>query len=763
MRSPAEEIKPAGLKAVIAIAAVMAITILPLQAGELKVLLEAKGTDPPQTAWLEVTPSGPEETEKRLEVVLDSSHGDAVIEVDLDQSVQLKAGAEGFWSPQVEVQEFDQQTLQLDLWPAASIRAAVQFPRGSDPADEMTFRLLKTPETAVGSQPQSAAVNCPISEESRIHCTIPAGVWHFRAQTESFIPRYFWDLEFGKGKAVELKGLDLQRGGSIVGSVVTEDGAVLPQGGMIEVGAFIDRSGMTPARSRELELQWTVSSLNESGFFQIVGLAEGDYELTARVEGYTPTTMAPVSVQAQTELELSEALLLVRPLRLEILVDPATDIYGEPFKVRMGRQTGAHQAEMVAQSALLVGGWVPPPTPPGRYSIYLLDSRGSSMVWEDFDLQPGNETLWIELDMTLVIGTVYLGDDELEAQLTFGGRNGGESIQVESDAEGRFEVVLPRAGDWGVDIHSEDPAVTVIRHEVSVDPEPNSREAEVTIELPDTSVEGQVVDRDGAAVAQARVTLLGTEGFSMRLSGQHGHFEFRGLDSGEYTLAATQGDRRSPAVSVYLAEGSIPGSVRLVVAAQRRFTGVVVSEGDPIFGARVLAAPVTARGTLAALMLREQTTGVNGSFSSDLPSDTRWVHLTVTAPGFVHYRTRLSADFDGPVEVQLDRTGGGTLSLRKSSKEPVGWEHPRSVIYANGGVLIWDELERWSRMNRAPRLQEGRLVVPAMPSGNYAFCKMTIEEMMMVLSEAALPKASSCSEGYLSPGGELILELPTGE
>lgn len=114
-------------------------------------------------------------------------------------------------------------------------------------------------------------------------------------------------------------------------------------------------------------------------------------------------------------------------------------------------------------------------------------------------------------------------------------------------------------------------------------------------------------------------------------------------------------------------------------------------------------------------------------------------------------------DAEQPVVLEL-RQEGGRLELTRPPEEG----HRVPLLLVDGQPLDFLKLpllRRWARTNGVDPAQEGALAIPAMPSGLYAYCQVTMDEALLVLSGAALPKASACSEGFLSPNGELELAV----
>ena len=153
----------------------------------------------------------------------------------------------------------------------------------------------------------------------------------------------------------------------------------------------------------------------------------------------------------------------------------------------------------------------------------------------------------------------------LAARIAFGTFKGG--VVLESDDEGAFRGVLPRAGRLPVDIVSDVAGVTA---ELVVDVVENlPGQADVQIDVPSGVLRGVVVDERGQPVAHASVHVAPRSERSRPTRSESeadGSFELRGLPVGASRVQAGATDgRESETVEVRLAEGGPTAELRLVL------------------------------------------------------------------------------------------------------------------------------------------------------------------------------------------------------
>lgn len=196
--------------------------------------------------------------------------------------------------------------------------------------------------------------------------------------------------------------------------------------------------------------------------------------------------------------------------------------------------------------------------------------------------------------------------------------------------------------------------------------------------------------------------------------------------------------------------------MRLFLQEERTLAGRVVSDLGPVANATVFAYPRSGRGQPATMGVPRTRTRPDGTFRLPVPGSTLDVRLLVLAPGFLLKTVRVSEG--SRLQVELERSGGGILLLEsRENGRSRGASVP--ILMALGEPLDLPRLQMWAGMNHPDPEDGDALRVPAMPTGEYSYCHLTLSEALLVMDGAALPASEACSSGFLPPGGELRLEL----
>lgn len=691
--------------------------------------------------------------------------GSAEVLLPLDPSSgwKVRALAKGYWSPVVSVLPGSTSSLDVGLWQAAQAEADVVVPEGAQEVDELRLRFLEV----LGSgevDPEREHIDlqavCGVVERKVTACSVPAGTWDVRVAAADFAPIHLWSLRLEPGKVVNLGELSLRRGGSVSGRVVTEEGPADPRRVDVNLRPLVERGTLSDAEKERLERLTRSTELSAWGYFQFVGVPSGVYELEAEQAGLSSARVSPVKVEAGELVEVEDPMTLRRPHRISVSISPALDPFGEGWTVRLLREATAQQSDHVATGRTDASGfWESPPVTKGRYVIRVLNEDGSSLAWVEREIPPEPEQVDIELPLIYVEGTVVLGDEPLEAELWFGGRSGVESVETRADEDGSFLVILPHEGEWKVDVYADMPKVQARGLEVEVEPVADLRTADVVIELPDTLVTGEVVDEAGlpprGPVRVAFTSLGEWKGILDTTTDALGRFELRGMRPGPYYLEAEAAGKQSAPEPVRVAEDAVR-FVRLTLQEELSMAGRVVSSSGPVAGALVLLYPFTGSGRLGTTSVVTAHSGVDGSFRMKVPGSSQQALVMVLAPGYSFHLVRVSKGGTG--RYVLAR-GGGTLRLPPPA-DPGGSGEKVDLVMVNGLPVATQQLAQWAGMNGVGSQTTGRLSVPAMPSGDYARCRLTVEEVLAVLSGVALPASEACTQGLLIPGGELTLGAP---
>jgi hypothetical protein len=682
--------------------------------------------------------------------------------LDLERNWLIELEARGFWAPLEEWGGRDRpKSLVLSAWPAGRLLARLQAgaTRGIPPSARVRL-IAASPPSGGPRQPPDTELVCPVDEESRVDCPIPAGVWHVRLKPMGFLPTFRWNQRIGPGETADFGKQVLRRGASIFGQVVVEDGPLDPDALSVRARRLTDpvRSRAEQDASRQHEYSTRV---NAWGYFEFAGVEPGAYEITAQQPDTAPSTIRPVEVESDTASELRAPIVLRRPATLEVVVEPALDPFGVPWTLALLRPDplSPSLSEVVIRgSSDEAGNWRVPGLPRERFDLELRDSKASVWSTRQVEVVGGNELVVVELRTVRVSGSVRLGDDPLRAELVFSDPDGSAEFRTDAWDDGSFEVVLTRAGRWLVDIRSAAPAVD--RRRVAIEVRPNrSGRASIALCLPGVRVAGEVVDERGAPVPGARVELTAHDASRRGSSFEarnDGTFEGYGLEPGAYDVTAKAAGLRSEPTLVTLHEDLDPLELRLVVRSTRTLKGQVWSSGGPVAGAQVYALAIGAAGALTQPNLARARSGVDGLFSLEVPGGSAAVGIVAFSPGRA-LGVALANDLEASSNLVVAlEARGGTVRLRTpAGREPES--APSGLLVIDGVAIDLGLLRPWIDANRGS-WETGAVTIPAMPAAEYLFCPASPAEVLAVLSGRAAIREAACVGGFLSGDGGLVLD-----
>lgn len=729
------------------------------------------GSPGPEHAQVSVETDGPQEGSPPVRTV-HLVDGAASVELPFPETRNglVRVTAPGHWSAPIRIDEpvesarSEDRSYRVTLWPAAVLQGTLILPEDVEPPPAARLRLIPTRDVRTSSRTQPSGVtelSCPVAERKLLDCTVPAGRWNIRLSVAPLAPHFLWDRAPKAGKSLDLGKLELVHGGSVFGLMTLERGVPDPDRARVWLRPLAEDAGHDlETKLRQLT---RFGSVQPDGAFEVVGAPPGEYELGASHPGFVTARRRPVTVEDGRWTELREPVLLELPIRLSLLVEPGAEPFGGPWALRLYRQeSGGAIRAIGGGDADESGSWQSPPIPPGSYVVQVLDGEEDTLVWRELEVDRSTGVTRIEIPLVYVEAEVVLDGQPLEATVWFGGRTGSEVVEVESDASGELVAALPRDGTWTVDVAAETPTVRSRGLEVEIEPVEGLDLAEVRIRVPDTSVDGQLVDElERPAKVRARIHLVPLDG-EAKVTGietdADGVFEIRGLPPGRYRVGAETADASSDVVEVELQE-ALSTSVRLTLRREETITGAVLSDAGPVPGVEVRALPLTGTGRLAAMKIDSARSNLDGSFELAVPAGSEAARLTAMAPGYAFAIERVS-EWSG-VEILLHRQGG-TLVLEGVGEAVRTLEGSElGIVLINGQAVDLATLRKWSRLQEAVLTEEGTLPVPSMPPGDYALCRLGYEEAVLVMDGAALPSAEACTEGFLPPGGTLRLIDPT--
>jgi hypothetical protein len=703
-------------------------------------------------------------------------HGSAATDVKLPAGLvwEVRAEAEGWWSPPVTVfVDGAAASASLDLWPACELRGAVTTPEAEKPPPSLAVHFAATNPAVVRNgilvvpekdKPPFGDVACPV-KDGRFACTVAAGTLDVKLKAAGFVPHYLWGKKLPAHGQLDLGTLTLKPGASLAGKVSTTEGPADPKACELRLKPLEPGMPRLEEMSRA-RARVTTTRPDARGFFSFDGLDPGGYTLEARQPGFAPAVRAPIRIEPRSETELSDRLVLERPLTLSVEVRPPEDPNGNPWTVQvLGRTRGAagQTQDVFKQTASREGTLEKQNVAPGTYVAMLFDGEGQPYLWQEFELSASSPPLVLEIRPVPVTGTVTLGKKPLAADLSFSGNGIGPTLH--SDEHGAFAGVLPHDGSWGVHVTAATPPVQRRLRNVEVKLNPDLKKAEVDLHLPDNRLTGTVVDEGGQPVANAAVTALTKDDVDIAntRSDDDGRFELEGLAGGRVAVRAEDYKREqrrySDEVNVELDEEGAAAEVRLVLRRANEVVLTVSSEtGDPVPGATVL--PLGDPSRAGALAFSSLATDASGTVRIPLPSDVERLAGVVLPPGYALQAFDVTLQAGRAASVVVTRFGG-TLRLRLPSPLS-GQDWSRALLGWQDGMLVPSyALLEWAQVNGVAVDYRGtRFTIPQVAPGGYRLCLGPVAQLLAESSSSEGHwEGATCADGFLPRLGELSLEL----
>jgi hypothetical protein len=706
----------------------------------------ASATGSQLSGVLRLVPKAPGQ-EQSLEIPVQAS-GEQSVDLRPDVIWEARFEGKGLWGETLKISPQQTGSVKLRVFPSGRIRGNLILPAGEKPLSSLALRVQ--PSFEAKGEPLDATVACPV-ERGRLSCVIPAGKLDLRLRAEGGLaPIYLWGAQVFPGKDTDLGDLRLRRGASVSGWVQTAEGR--PPSGEC-------RLKLAPASAAAEELkvgdQIEKASLeatpNEKGFFQILGVSPGRYELIVRQPGYAETRRAPIDVRPDLESQVIDRLVLARPVTFEITLDPPVEPYGSPWRIELAQRADPSEppSSEISGTASQEGVWQVPGISPGTYELRVLGDQKAVWHEEFLNVLPGQSSMRIDLPVLRVEGKLLIGTEPLAATLWLS--QNGRRLRFDSDDRGRFNGLLPGEGLWAPQIHSEVERLRVSLEPLEIKPLQGRNLAKVEIHVPDTKLSGQVVDDAGQPVRAAHIVIAHLDKRSMDQldTDEKGEFSIRGLRPGPLAVKADDGERQSDFVPSTLPEKGEAPSLRLVVHKLQTFEGRVISPVGGVPGAMILA--WSAFNSQGAAHTAQAVSGADGGFHVDLPAGATTLNLVVFPPGYAMRLMTAPVSAGQPVEISVEPQGG-TLTLEWSEGGP------NPLLVHGGSFVVPSMLKAWVRMQGSQSTGSGRLVLANVEAGPYNFC--VGGAAVSRLTQGGEPLAANCTGGILAPNGELALRVP---
>ena len=550
--------------------------------------------------------------------------GDGDLLMDLDRSVpwNLSVRSAGCWAAPVIVPPDAGSSLDVTLWPAAELVMTVASEAPSAKIADVALRIASVPGAA--SVLPAVELRCDRHDERWI-CGVPAIPLDVRVSVAGAVPHYLWEVKSSPGGRTDLGIVKLQRGASVSGWVAMADGTE-PTNVTVELtpegfaGPAADSSG---AQRRAITVR-----ANRRGFFQFPHTAPGTYRVTAKREGWSPATASAVEVEEGSERGLKGSLRIQPLARLEVAIQPPLAPDGSPWVVKVDRRVpmSTYITTVVKGEASPAGLWEHQGLPAETYDLSVRDHGGSVFHNRKVEVSSGMPLVVVTIESVAIRGRVRLGDEPLEATISFSG-NDGAPVHLKTDADGIFAGVLPREGKWRVQLAPKDLPLRLRPTSIEVRRPDGEPAAVLNIDLPGNHVRGIVVD-DAGKPADAVVSVIrgrSVDGYVN--TDAEGRFDLPGVDEGDVVVEADADDAHA-AVPHHVGEHS--QEVRIVVQRAMNVSGVLIDPaGYPLAGALVRTSGVTipSRGNIVS--------GPSGEFSVSIPMGTAAFDMVILTPSGV--------------------------------------------------------------------------------------------------------------------------------
>ncbi|MBV9492819.1 MAG: carboxypeptidase regulatory-like domain-containing protein [Acidobacteria bacterium] len=668
--------------------------------------------------------------------------------------------APGWWSPRERVVVDADTALAMSVWPTGRL-TGVLASRDEKRKTPRAF-AIQFDEPPASSRPlhlpKGASADCATAEDGTWACEVPAGLVDLVIRAKGFVPEYRWGQRIARGTVRELGTIKLRPGASVAGRARIEG----KKGKLAGARARLIRvvaAGAQGRTSERLRRPVAETPVGEDGFFQLVGIAAGSYEVVVEQPGFAPARLYPIEVYEGSETTIRPLLDLRSPIDIRLSVRPARDWLGKPWRVAVtpiAAYTNALADEPTFAGSVSENGEVAVPgQTPGDFNVIVTDAAGNpfadTKITAIADSDPPHE---IALRLVHVTGEVKRGAEIIpNASLWFGGRFGSIRGAAKSDEDGLFDVYLPRDGDWSVEVETAKPRVSA-RLPITI-----AADAHVTIALPDNAIEGIVVDGDGKPIPSAAVSLQHEQAASSTVTrtSSDGRFVFRSVPEGQVHLTASvmMNDRPRPTDDAYLTvhDGTSYGPFTLRLQTVRQLSGKVISPRGIVVGAQVTIMSMPGEQPYGVFA----TTDTDGSFSVDVPAAWQTAVAVISPPG--HSLRALQIPIDGRPLLLNVQTAGGDLVVRLPGENDLAAAMQNlPVFFADGVILPRHDLMRWATGHGIQFEVPGRYNVPNLAPGSYRVCvgKPTI---VAPGQEQRWLAQSRCKEATLAPGAQLEIDL----
>ncbi|MBV9496779.1 MAG: carboxypeptidase regulatory-like domain-containing protein, partial [Acidobacteria bacterium] len=429
--------------------------------------------------------------------------------VDLPDGVwEIRIDGAALWGPRIYARATD--SVVLPLWAAGVLRGTLKN----------APKALAVQFSAVDAIGPSGEADCSIDGQAWA-CTMPVGRHDLRFSNAGFAPEYRFGVSV---PGVQQAPIQFTAGASLSGRVEAIRGVKVP----------LDELQIRMTSTGGKAQQHYTTTANAKGFFQLKGLAPGDYTITAVRSGLVAQRRG-VAIKSGMAAQLNAPLLLDRPKRLGVAILPMLDPEMRPWIVALHAYGPDHrQSNLLTQSAATTGGeWTAPALLAGDYAVQISRADGQTWKWQDVAIGDADVELPLAVLGERLTGTITLGERPLAAKLSFGDEHGSALV---SDDTGHFEGEIPPGDSDERTVFIESQSAQIVRT-VRVKLERTESGKRAVIRLADTTLFGRVTREDGSPAPDAIVTIDASGNVQQVIAQADGTFQLQGAGAGRVPRA----------------------------------------------------------------------------------------------------------------------------------------------------------------------------------------------------------------------------------
>ncbi|HLE85638.1 MAG TPA: carboxypeptidase-like regulatory domain-containing protein [Thermoanaerobaculia bacterium] len=318
-------------------------------------------------------------------------------------------------------------------------------------------------------------LSCPVERKGRRYaCEGPAGRFDLQIRSRGFAPHFLWDVALAARQDNPLAPVALQPGASVSGLVVRSDGS--PPGGEAAVRlvpqVIRDSGSRERAESKRLSVLERETRPGNRGFFVFADVPPGRYDLEVTEPGWSPGRLEGLEVREGSETRLMTPIEIAMPVVLQVQVSPALAPSGKRWRLRVIGQKVLRTRDGMDRLCDELGYVEFSALPEDTYML-VAEDPANGQPFESREVEVTAPLAFVEWELPLVAveGRVRLGRKPLPSKVTFGPFKMA-SRELEADEDGLFAGVLPRAGEWEVEVESREHGVSRFFRDVEV-PEPS--------------------------------------------------------------------------------------------------------------------------------------------------------------------------------------------------------------------------------------------------------------------------------------------------